>query len=140
MVRICETCKESEVDFSRETSKNCKSCTDKKRGNLYSNKNRSIGFKNKYKVPSIITYAFKDGDKIVYVGSTNNGGYRIWEHYYDKVKSFCRDLDPIRRELKYTYHVLWHGDSLEDAVHMEKLNIQTHQPKFNQIKYKTYEG
>ena len=143
MVKTCYKCGYTGEDFSPKV-KCCRSC--KREQNKIDNarhqfKNRSNTYRSKFRVPDIGVYAFEENGEIVYVGSSDGMPFRLYEHYTVKTgKSFCRDLNRLDREIRFRWHVLWHGDNLSDAIHQEKMLIQIHQPKFNKIKYKNYEG
>ena len=117
----------------------CRSCS--KEGN---DRRRNL-YKRKYPVPSdICVYAFKEGDEMVYIGSSNQTAHRMYEHYHRKPGvwkgSELNKMSLFEKQLKLTWHILWYGDDIKDAQHQEKMLIQIHQPKFNKIKYKNYEG
>ena len=150
MTKKCRICEEEKVstefhlhkansDGLRAECKECRKTRDKRwmgKGAVISRYNQQYGINQ-----SIMTYAFKEGDEIVYVGSTNHGGFRIWEHYNkNTIASFARHESPLLRQMKYTFHIVWYGDSKDDAFHHEKLWIQIHQPKFNKLKFNNYVG
>jgi len=145
MVKTCTKCKEEkDITEFHVSNRNpdglrfhCKEC--RKSENARTNSRRRDISRNKYPTPhDICTYAIKEGDEIVYIGSTEYGPYRLWEHFNDKKKTFCREESPLVKRLKYTWHIVWHGGTYDDAKHQEKVLIQIHQPKFNIIKYKSY--
>ena len=142
--------------------KYCNICdTDKKESEFYANRSDCIECRKKYqstknpfrnelarrKYPTPhdkCVYAFKEGDEIVYIGESKETSWRINLHYYTNQNNSCFYSNGIKdrwmRERDYTWHILWYGDSYKDRLHQEKLNIQLHQPKFNKILYKNYEG
>ena len=149
MVKECTKCEENKpyneyyVRSNGGMNSQCKQCcrdNTNKNTNSKIKRNRNGVYSKKYNVPNTIVYSFSGANGIAYIGSTDNGSFRIWEHYNDKVKSFCSEMSPLRRQISFKYDVLWHGDNYEDAQHQEKLAIQAHQPKFNIIKYKNYNG
>ncbi len=149
ITRQCSRCRKEEGDSDPEGNeitftgsyKRCDRCTGT---NEYKNSKKNDYARMKYPTPhNICVYAFKEGKEVSYIGSSDNTSYRIWEHYNQKSKtskSFCKKLNPLQRQMKFTWHILWYGDSMEDAFHVEKLMIQSHQPKFNKLKYDNYEG
>ena len=146
MVRQCSCCKYDEGSYRKrsgelvEMASNVR-CTKCKEMDTKRNPRRKEIFRSKYPVPSnVCVYAFKKGDEVIYIGSSEETAKRINRHYNDSEYIFCPDINPLIRQRDFTWHILWHGDDYNDAKHMEKLNIQTFQPKFNKIKYKTYEG
>ena len=134
MVKKCTKCREEkDLDLFRIQSSNkdgrhswCKKCYNE----VYS-KNRHLSHSREYSGHRNMVYGFKENDEFVYIGETKNGGFRIWEHYNDKVKSFCKELSPFERQLKYKFHVLWYGDNDEYRKYQEKELIKLHKPKYN---------
>ena len=115
----------------------CKDCKNKENNTVWNR--RQSG----YDCPSNSVYCIKDGDEIVYIGSSAFTSRRLYLHFESKKSthhSFIGDLAPLFRKVKYKWAILWNGDSNEDRAHQEKMLIQIHQPKFNKIKYKNYEG
>ena len=104
------------------------------------NNRRNETARVKYPTPhDKCVYAFKEGDEIVYIGSSDATSFRLYRHF-NCHQTFDDGLNKLQREAKYSWHILWHGNNMDDAHHQEKLNIQLHQPKFNKILYKNYEG
>ena len=88
-------------------------------------------------------YSINHGDEIVYIGYSDSVGWRLSEHFNKGAGHSIlakNGINRLVRELEYSWNILWHGDSIEYARHQEKMLIQAHQPKFNKIKYKNYEG
>lgn len=141
-LKTCPTCGYTGENFSAKVPecRPCKKERNKRDNELYVKGKRHIAYSKNYRVPKTIVYGFKEGDEFAYIGSTDNGSYRLWEHYNSQHKTFCRELSPLVRQLKYEWHVLWHGDNYEDAKHQEKMMLQIHKPKCNKILYKNYEG
>ena len=109
----------------------CKSC--KKESNKKHNSNRSSYARMKYPVKEDkIVYAFKDGNEIVYIGETDKGAWRIYEHYnHPNGKTFCKELNKLERQKRFSWHVLWYGDNDEYRKYQEKELIKLHKPKYN---------
>ena len=140
MVIECKKCKTETTNYTANDvngwCRDCRTSYQKDR-----NMNRSALLRGKYKCPDICVYAFKMDDEIMYIGSSDITPFRLNEHYLG-YRSFKErsNYNRLEFESNFTWHILWYGDSKEDAIHMEKINIKTFQPKFNKIKYKTYEG
>ena len=116
----------------------CRDCTAE------SNSRNVAKARLKYPIPyDICVYAFKRDDEVVYIGESKDTPLRVYEHL-DKTSEksifHINGITRFDRKLNYTWHILWYGDTREDAKHQEKILIQIHQPKFNKIKYKSYEG
>ena len=139
MVIECKKCKIETTNYTaKDVNGWCRDC--RRDANADKNNSQNGLARKRYPTPyNVGVYGFKDGDDFIYIGSSDRLPLRIYRHYI-KNFSFEDGLNKLEREVRYSWHILWHGDSLEDAVHMEKLSIQTHQPKFNKIKYKSYEG
>ena len=149
ILKTCSRCKKEEGDLTPEGNptyfiagyKRCARCTsqNESRNARIVNERRAM-----YPTPhDTIVYAFKEGNEFVYIGSTKEGPLRIWEHLNKKsMKSVfhCLGINRLQREMRFSWHVLWNGDEIKNAHHQEKMLIQIHQPKFNKIKYKSYEG
>ena len=124
----------------------CRPCRrkDAKVWNSEMHNRRSALEAMKYPTPHLkCVYAFTKGSEIVYIGSSTKTPHRIYNHYNDvadKGKSFCHEIPPLMRQLNYNWVILWYGDNDEYLKSQEKALIQIHQPKFNKIKYKNYEG
>ena len=125
----------SSIDGRRGRCKDCRKVEEK---------NRLANEASKYPAPnSHCVYAFKKGNEVVYIGESSTPSFRIYEHFNKTSEKSIFQLQGVSRfdrELNYTWHILWHGKDRADARHQEKMNIQVYQPKFNQIKYKSYEG
>ena len=115
-----------------ESGAYCVDCKDYMRG---ANKLRNERFSRAYKAPLNSVYAFYDGDECAYIGSSSEPSKRIYEHYNDMHKTFAPDVNGLRRQLKYSWKILYTGD---DYSHMEKVLVRTMNPKLNKIKYKNY--
>lgn len=100
------------------------------------NPNRKDKFKNRYNLPSNnCVYAFKDGDEIIYIGSSNNAGFRLNNHINNKSltgNSSLKELNVLQRK-QLTWFILWYGEDGQDAqrLNQEKELIKLHQPKYN---------
>ena len=148
----CAVCKEtkltSEFNLNRSMrdgiDTRCKPCNTERNKRIY--KIRSSMENSKYGMPSSnCVYGIKKDGVFVYIGSSVNAPWRVHLHMTRKKgdsRTCLRDFTPLERQLNFKWHVLWYGDigMNDERVHQEKNLIQIHQPKFNKIKYKTYEG
>lgn len=153
MVIITKECKicgaeKSIMDFHRDSGRKdgldprCKECQKAKRARLQGGNKRNRGPARRYNIPfQIGVYALKREGRIVYIGSSDSVAARIDVHFgktgKESVLHFENKLTRIR---DYSWHILWHGDNMDDARHQEKLLLQLHQPELNKIKYITYNG
>ena len=90
-------------------------------------------------------YAFIKDNEIVYIGSSRNTPHRMYQHLGTKRDTGAHvfnEMNLLQRSKDLSWVILWHGEDGDDdsRIHQEKLNIQLHQPKFNKILYKNYEG
>ena len=145
----CGRCRHSEGDVRNDgsvvimsTSRTCTKCRDR---DLVRNKKRN-NFSKDYRLShQNCVYALTDKGSIVYIGSSKNTSYRLYEHFKCRKggsHKFNRNENLLQIQVKYGWSILWFGDDGDDdtRVHQEKTLIQIHQPKFNKIKYKSYEG
>ena len=137
----CGRCKHTEGKIRPSTGvpvkfthndKTCDRCRE--RNHNWVIKNRALAYSSEFPIPAISVYAFKEGDEIVYIGSSKNAPARLRDHFYgvkNTAHSFMKNLNPLQRKKKYSWDVMWFGDSLDDARWNEKELIKLHQPKFN---------
>ena len=59
-------------------------------------------------------YAIKEENEMVYIGESKNSQNRLFQCFDMKkdggLIEFMRDLSPLKRKMKYTWEILWHGD------------------------------
>ena len=150
MVKECKTCGVEKLisEFHRDSGRKdgldprCKECQKAKRARLQGGNKRNIGPSKRYGIPyQIGVYALKKGNEIVYIGHSDSVAARIDVHFgkTGRESILYFEKNKLKRKLEYTWHILWHGDSMDDAYHQEKLLVQLHQPKLNKIKYLNYE-
>ena len=150
-IKECKTCgvEKSELDFHKDSGRKdgldprCKECQKAKRSRLQGGNKRNIGPSKRYKIPfQIGVYALKKEGKVVYIGHSDSVAARIDIHFGKTGKESVLHFEgnKLIRKRDYSWHILWHGDSMDDAYHQEKLLVQLHQPELNQLKYNNYEG
>ena len=135
--KICPKCGIETNNFSPKV-KVCRIC--KKKSNDVTNiemlSDRSSAYGKKYpdiKNANIVYEFYYDDGSSAYIGETKNGSYRIWEHYNDKVKSFCKYLTKEERKAIFNYRELWSGDNDLKRKMMETSFIKAKQPQFNTV-------
>ncbi len=139
--KICKKCLEEKKisEFSKmKRAKDglqswCKLCNKDYNSRMILN--RGSAYSKGYPTPhDKCVYCIKNTeDMIVYVGSSKNTSYRLWEHLSGKKSGSLQfhkgdipdDLD------KYSYEIIWHGDNDMKRKITEKVMIDKHQPKFN---------
>ena len=137
MVKTCTKCglEKSIADFHRSNATSdgirthCKECRISE--NSRNNPRRNEALKNRFPSPDKAVYAFLDGKEIIYIGESHMASRRIAMHYGDKSVCFCPEINPLERKKRFSYAILWYGDSDSDRKSQEKELIKLHQPKFN---------
>ena len=115
----------------------------KKHTNKRIGENISDLYRKKYYCPDNCVYALKSNGEIIYIGSSRNTPYRLYQHL-ENVSTTGKNIifESDKERLLSSWVILWHGEDgdNETRIHQEILSIQLHQPKYNKIKYKNYEG
>lgn len=124
----CYTCRKSRLatSFSYYSSgtlrTNCKKCRRR------ASKLQGLVFHKYYPVEQRIVYSLLDGEgKIVYIGESYQGPYRIYTHLCGHSHLCRRGIDTS----KWSYKVLWTGESHAKRIREEKRLINLHKPKHN---------
>ncbi len=137
MVKECTRCRRKEGDQDPEgnevTMASNSRCNRCRKYDSVRNPNLKNEMRNKYPVAhDKIVYGFKEDGIFVYIGETTEGAWRIYEHLNKKKhKSFCCDINPLERQKRFKWSVLWYGDNDAHRKHQEKELIKLHQPKYN---------
>ena len=117
----------------------CKPCFRKYRRGL--DTKRSDRWRKVYNCPDVSVYCFTYNDEIVYIGSSEITPFRLKEHYVG-IRSFSKrkEMNRLQFEKDFRWKILFTCDNYEDVKHFEKVMIKYYEPKFNKIKYKSYNG